>query len=94
VNPGERLFNSGRCLRTCPTCGEGQIEKVNPVWLRHVREQAGVTLRAMAKRAGVSAPYLCDIEHERRNCPQRVYVEYLKLTKRKRANGTQKGRRS
>jgi DNA-binding XRE family transcriptional regulator len=93
VSPGLRLWYSGKCLRTCPTCGDGQIEKVNPVWLRHVREGRGIGLNEMAKRVGISPSYLCDIEKERRGCPPKVEAAYRKLTKRRRAAGAQKGRK-
>ena len=35
--------------------------------IRYLREQRGMTLRALAKRVGISAPFLSDIEHNRRN---------------------------
>jgi transcriptional regulator with XRE-family HTH domain len=35
--------------------------------IRYLREQRGMTLRALAKRVEISAPFLSDIEHNRRN---------------------------
>lgn len=51
----------------CPSCG-APMAVINGAWLRFVRKNAGLTLRAFATRAGVSAAYICDIEHNRRNC--------------------------
>lgn len=51
----------------CPRCGAPQ-SMLNGAWLRKCRERAGLTLREFATRAGVSAPYICDIEKNRRNC--------------------------
>lgn len=35
--------------------------------IRYLRELRGITLRELGKRVGVSAPFLTDIEHDRRN---------------------------
>ena len=35
--------------------------------IKHVRTQAGYTLRGFAEMVGISAAYLSDIEHDRRN---------------------------
>lgn len=35
--------------------------------IRYLREQRGMTLRTLARRVDVSAPFLSDIEHNRRN---------------------------
>jgi transcriptional regulator with XRE-family HTH domain len=51
----------------CPTCGTPR-SVVNGAWLRERRKNAGMSLRDFAKRVGVSAAYICDIEHNRRNC--------------------------
>lgn len=37
--------------------------------LRTKREEMGVSLREMARRVGISAAYLSDIERERRTAP-------------------------
>lgn len=51
----------------CPHCGTPR-SVVNGAWLRERRKKAGYTLRDFAKRVGASAAYICDIEHNRRNC--------------------------
>ena len=62
----------------CSQCGAPR-SVVNGAWLRKQRERAGLSLREFAKRQGVSAPYVCDIEHNRRNClpPMRAAYEAL-----------------
>src|SRR5664279_56260 len=35
--------------------------------IRHLREQQGLSLRALADRIGVSAPFLSDVERNRRS---------------------------
>jgi len=62
----------------CGRCG-ALNRVVSGAWLRCRREQAGVTLREMAARLGHSAPYLCDIEKNRRNCLPRVLAAYEAL---------------
>lgn len=37
--------------------------------IRHVRKGLGLSGREVAKRAGISAPYLCDIEMGNRHAP-------------------------
>jgi DNA-binding XRE family transcriptional regulator len=51
----------------CPHCGTPR-SVVNGAWLRERRKDAGLTLLEMARRCEVSAAYICDIEHNRRNC--------------------------
>ncbi len=60
---------------SCPTCGSPK-SVINGAWLRFVRLRAGLTLREFAKRAGVSAPYICDIERNRRNCLPEMRKNY------------------
>lgn len=50
----------------CPHCGSPRAV-VDGRWLRERRELAGLTLREMGRRAGFSAPYLSDVEWNRRN---------------------------
>jgi hypothetical protein len=50
----------------CPRCGTPK-SVVDGGWLRERRELAGVTLREMGRRLGFSAPYLSDVEWNRRN---------------------------
>jgi predicted transcriptional regulator len=51
----------------CSQCGTPRTV-VNGFWLRERRKKAGFSLRDFANRLGVSAAYICDIEHNRRNC--------------------------
>lgn len=64
--------------QSCPTCGTPR-SVVNGEWLRFVRKGAGLTLRQFAERAGVSAPYICDIELNRRNCLPEMRARYEAL---------------
>ncbi len=63
----------------CTRCGSAQTV-VNGAWLREVRKLAGLSLREMSRRVGVSAPYLCDIERNRRNCLPAMRDAYENLT--------------
>jgi len=80
----------------CPHCGTPQ-SVINGQWLRDVRKAAGLTLREMAKRVGVSPAYICDIEHNRRNCLPAMRDAYENLTSfdgawpKKRANAAKRG---
>ena len=47
-----------------------QIRKVvDGKKLRQLRKKSGLSLREVARRIGISASYLCDIEHNRRLSP-------------------------
>lgn len=46
--------------------------------LRKMRQASGVSLREVARGAGLSAPYLCDVELGRRRVTTRVLVAYRK----------------
>jgi transcriptional regulator with XRE-family HTH domain len=59
----------------CGSCGSPRAV-VNGAWLRFVRKRAGLSLREFAVRAGVSAAYICDIEHNRRNCLPEMRKNY------------------
>lgn len=59
----------------CSTCGAPR-KRVNGAWLREQREKAGLSLRDMGKKIGLSAAYLCDIEWNRRNCPEKALKVY------------------
>ncbi len=59
----------------CPTCGKGR-EVVNPAYLRAIREEAGLSLREMGRRIGVTATYLCDVELGRRRCTSVIERAY------------------
>lgn len=65
-------------LEPCPTCG--QLRKVTDYsWLRDRRLRAGVTLVDMAKRLGVSKPYLSQMEHGVRYAQKYMVDAYVKL---------------
>lgn len=42
--------------------------------IRELREQKGLSLRALAERVGVSAPFLSDLEHGRRGTEKIVEI--------------------
>jgi len=68
-------------FRNCPKCGgSGHIADIDREALRTIRQDSGLSLKKMAKRIGVSAPYLSDIELGRRGCPDYVVEAYNKLT--------------
>ena len=50
----------------CEHCEHCNAETLDGASLRERRTQAAVSLRDMAKRAGITAAYLCDIEYNRR----------------------------
>lgn len=50
----------------CPHCGSPRAV-VDGAWLRERRKLAGLTLKEMGRRLGVSVPYLSDVEWNRRN---------------------------
>jgi transcriptional regulator with XRE-family HTH domain len=52
---------------------------VNGAWLRQQRQAARITLRDMAKRLGFSAPYICDIELNRRHALPKIVKVYEEL---------------
>lgn len=62
-------------------CGTGEIEVLDPRWLREVREGAGVSVREMARRLGHSAPYVSDVERGKRNVPRDWLAIYRRLAK-------------
>ncbi len=62
----------------CSSCGS-PLSVVNGAWLRLEREMAGLTLREMARRLEFSAPYICDVEHNRRACSPKIRAAYEAL---------------
>ena len=67
-------------LKPCGHCGAtGKVEVINHAFLRFVRLQSQVSLRRMARRLGVSAAYVCDVELGRRNCPIAWLEKYRAL---------------
>ena len=64
---------------TCGHCGQKRMT-LNGAWLRWYREKAGVGLRELARKCGLSAAYLSDIERCNRHASPRVesaYEEFL-----------------
>lgn len=59
----------------CPICGTPRAV-VDGAYLRRLRERAGLTLREMARRAGYTPAYLCDIEHNRRSRLPAIVAAY------------------
>lgn len=62
----------------CGACGADR-EMVDGAFLRRLRERKSISLRAMATRIGKSAPYLCDIELNRRNATADIVAAYRGL---------------
>jgi predicted transcriptional regulator len=62
----------------CPKCGTPRTV-VNPEWLRAVRVGQGLSVRTMATRIGVSAPYVSDVERGHRACTAKMRAAYEAL---------------
>ena len=62
----------------CGQCGTPR-SVVDGAWLRAKRREAGLTLREMARRLEFSAPYICDVELNRRNCTPEIRAAYEAL---------------
>jgi len=65
-------------LNTCPCCSNTR-KTINGAWLRWKRELAEIDQRSLAKKLGISGPYLSDIERNRRECPFSILVAYSRL---------------
>lgn len=64
----------------CPTCrGSGEVLKPNLKAMRAKREKLGLSVRKLAKRLKLSAPFLSDVELGRRPCPAHVLKSYQRL---------------
>lgn len=63
---------------TCQHCGAPSVQ-FDGASLRERRMWAGVSMRALARRIGVSVAYLCDIEHNRRHRVPRIVEAYEAL---------------
>ena len=53
----------------CPECGgAGRVDTPETIGerIRHTRKRLGLSLRELARRVGISAAFLSDIEHGRR----------------------------
>jgi len=62
----------------CKSCGQPRAV-INGAWLRWKREAAGIDQRSLGKTIRVSGPYLSDLEGNRRECPDSIYVVYKNL---------------
>lgn len=72
-----KLKSLPRSSRLCPHChGTATEEYVDGETLRKARQAAGKSLRQMAKDLSLSAPYLSDIERNRRNATDYVVEMY------------------
>jgi DNA-binding transcriptional regulator YiaG len=65
---------------TCPHCGATQ-KVVDGGSLRKIREHAGLSVRAIARRLSMSAAYISDVELNRRNVTDTIFAAYLNLKK-------------
>ena len=67
----------------CKACrGTGHVLRYRGEDLRAARLRAGFSLRAFARNAGTSAAFICDVELNRRNCPERIATRYRRLPRR------------
>lgn len=62
----------------CPTCRQRR-KRINGAWLRVRRERAKVSLREVARRAALSAPFVSDCELNRRRPNARLLSIYEAL---------------
>lgn len=67
----------------CPTCGH-KMTTVNGLYLKELREAAHLTQSAFGAAAGISSPYVSDIERNRRRCPPHILKAYQLLQRKKR----------
>jgi transcriptional regulator with XRE-family HTH domain len=65
-------------IGTCSRCQQ-PVEIVKGTTLRQVREAAGISLREMARRLMVSAPYLSLVERSQKRVTPKVQREYEAL---------------
>lgn len=81
------VFPAPVVIEQCPCCG-GEKRSTNGAVLRWERERAGLSVREVARRMGVSAAYLSDIERNRRGRGSEIIARFDRAVA-----GTQKGRR-
>lgn len=60
---------------TCGHCGQTR-ETLNGAWLKWNRQKAGIGLRELSRRCGLSPAYLSDIERGNRHASERVEAIY------------------
>lgn len=61
--------------RPCRTCGHPRRVR-NGDYLRALREREGLSLREVARRLALSAPYLSDVERGRRAVTPALWAGY------------------
>lgn len=74
----------GLAGRKCPTCGGcGKVQDAAQVGARFraLREERGLTLREVARRAGFSAAYVSDVELGRRGCKSTLIQKLINALK-------------
>ena len=71
----------------CQTCGHKR-RVVNGRWLGWIRKKAGQTMRDVAKRAKCSAPFVNDVEKNRRTCAPRLRAVYSNLYRKLQQEGS------
>lgn len=65
---------------SCRHCGgSGYVDAPSPHLLRRARENAGLSLREVARRLKMTAPYISDVELGRRNVSAKMLGFYQKL---------------
>ena len=74
--PSSNLLISSVCAR-CK--GTGKFMLPDRIAMRRLRKSKGLSVRAMAKRLKVSAPFVSDVELGRRGGPAHVLQAYQKL---------------
>jgi len=62
----------------CPDCG-GKKKVINGLWLREIREKAGMDQRMFGREVNASGPYISDIERNRRDVSNDILEEYLRI---------------
>lgn len=77
---GSTDWLGGLPMRVCPECGGGGCV-ADPLAIggrmREMREKARLTLREVARRLGLSAMYICDLEHGRRGWNAERVTNYV-----------------
>ena len=62
----------------CPRCGQ-PTDVVDGLYLRRLRERAGLSLREMGRKIKLSAPYLSAVERNKRRATGSIVSAYEKL---------------
>lgn len=65
---------------TCTSChGDGRVPRVKGRAIRRLRQEAGLSLRTMADKLGISAAYLSDMELGRRRMSFELAEEIVSI---------------